>query len=76
MEPTPNEPDASPPAETDEPIEDAELLLKAEAKLAGRSARQWRKLLKSPLAEWLGPRWSTVLIACVILYWLWTTYLR
>lgn len=56
-------------------VEEPELLLRAEAKVSGRSLRQWRRLLRlhsDKDARWIG----IALLIAVVAIWIWITYNR
>ena len=73
MEPAENVPKE--PEDVD-PVEDPRLLLRAEARVAGRSLRQWRRLINKSLPALLGPYAGIALLAAVILLWMWITSAR
>ena len=56
-------------------VEAPELLLRAEARVSGRSVRQWRRMLRLGSqrdAPWIG----IALLVAVVAIWIWITYNR
>ena len=64
----------------EEPAEEADIdleaLTAAEAKIAGRSVREQRRLMENGFASWIKRRGPAVLLVMVLCYFLWMTFQR